>query len=93
MLGFSGTKLVVASQLYSFGECKSSGFQEPGFKISGYQEPKAGSNGFSGTKNGLSGTNFGLSGTNLGFLGTNKRVIRNARYRVFKNRAFGFSGT
>jgi hypothetical protein len=59
----------------------------------GFSGTQVGLNGFSGTRHGFSGTNFGLSGTTLGFSGTKKRVIRNAKYRVFKNQPFGFSGT
>ncbi len=42
---------------------------------------------------GFSGTRLGLLGTIFGFLGTERRVIRNTNRRVFRNRAFGFSGT
>ncbi len=42
---------------------------------------------------GFSGTRLGLLGTIFGFLGTERRVIRTTSRRVFRNRAFGFSGT
>jgi hypothetical protein len=52
--------------------------------------------GFSGTQVasiGISGTILGFSGTIFGLLRTKRRVIRDRNRWVFRNQAFGFSGT
>ena len=67
-------------------EMKARGFGNHEPRFSGYREPRIGHIGVSGTK-------LGLSGTIIGFLGTKTRVIRNANRRVFRNPAFGLSGT
>jgi hypothetical protein len=76
----------VAPSMMPLANVKARVFRNHKFKLSGFQEPGLGFNGFSGTKP-------GFSGTKLGFLGTKKRVIRNVKYRVFTNHPYGFSGT
>ncbi len=84
------------------------GFSGTAYRLVEAARPKRkGLHGFSGTGGGnslglqaaqllvfgFSGTRLGLLGTIFGFLGTKRRVIRNTNRRVFRNRAFGFSGT
>ena len=83
MLGFSGTKLGSLPSFTALASVKTRVFRNQGFKLSGFQEPKVGLNGFSGTKNGLLGTIFG-------FLGTSKRVIRNADIGFSRTEVSGF---
>ena len=71
---------------YLYDSAKDTGFQELPEAHSGFPELHL-------QPFGISGTVIGVSGTVFGLLGTKRRVIRNPNYWVFRNQAFGFSGT
>ena len=75
---------------------RASGFLDGSAKDTGFQELPEAHSGFPELHLqpfGISGTVIGVSGTIFGLLGTKRRVIRNPNYRVFRNQAFGVSGT
>ena len=71
---------------YLHNSAKDTGFQELFEAHSGFPELHL-------QPFGISGTIIGVSGTIFGLLGTKRRVIMNPNYWVFRNQAFGVSGT